>query len=259
MTRRVVRATDLKPPRAIASENFDLIFRTFKIPREQQDGVRDFLADAVAVFREVITDERALPTRKADRLAVTGAIDNLGRAAHQLKRVKGPAGRRALHLSGRQIARVVSDAWLQSRFPNDFEAPSEVYPPANYNPSRLRPRDLDWLDEAENQSIANRVDFMGRRGATTILKLLSDVFTALDAGRRLIVQLPDGRKPLRHRKYMLAALAQLWSNLGRRPTSGANSHFGAFCEVVFEAIGWPTEGVNSALPSAILLWRRLYR
>ena len=96
-------------------------------------------------------------------------------------------------------------------------------------------------------------------GGAAIAKLLADVITALEDGHRLIVRLPDGRKPLTHRAYMLAALAQLWHRLGRRPTSGANSRFGVFCEAVFEAIGWPTEGVNSALPSAIKLSRRLYR
>jgi hypothetical protein len=259
MTRRVVRAADLKPPRAITSENFDLICRISQIPREQQDGVRDFLAHAVAVFGEAIADERALPSRKDDREAIAAAIEDLRRAEYELKHIKGPAGRRALRLSGRQIARAVSDAWLQSRFPNEFEAPEKVYPPSGYNPFRPRLRDSEWQDEAENRSLDYRVDFMGRWGSTAIAKLLADVITALDAGRRFIVHLPDGRKPLTHRTYMLAALAQLWRNLGRRPTSGANSQFGAFCEVVFVAIGWPTEGVNSTLPNAIRLWRRLYR
>jgi len=65
--------------------------------------------------------------------------------------------------------------------------------------------------------------------------------------------------PLDHRAYFLAALAELWHRFGGRPTSGLKSKFGAFCEAVFEAIGWPTEGVSSALPDAIKLWRGLCR
>ena len=246
----------------------ELICRTSHIPTKQHDEVRDFLADAVAGFRRAIADERKLPSRKDDRLAITRAIDHLRRAEHLVKQIKGPAGRRALRVSGRQIAPVVSDAWLQRRFPNDFEAPSEVYRVAGYNPLRPSPRDpelhpslrdSDRLSEAENRSLDNRVDFMGRWGGTAIAKLLADEITALEDGRRSIVHLPGGRKPLTHRAYMLAALAELWRRLGRRPTSGANSQFGAFCENVFEAIGWPTEGANSALASAITLSRRLYR
>jgi hypothetical protein len=267
MTRNVVRVDDLKPPRAVTDEDLELICRTFHIPKIQHDEVRNFLADAVAGFRRAIDDQRKLPSRKDDRLAITRAIYHLRRAEHLVKQIKGPAGRRALRVSGRQIAPAVSDAWLQRHFPNDFEAPSEVYRVAGYNPLRpsmrdpgVRPslRDSDWLSEAENRSLDNRVDFMGRWGGTAIAKLLANEITALEGGRRSIVHLPDGRKPLTHRAYMLAALAELWRGLGRRPTSGANSQFGAFCEVVFRAIGWPTEGVSSALPDAIKLWRARY-
>jgi hypothetical protein len=258
MTRKVIRAVDLEPPGPISNEDFELICRVFQIPKEQRDGVRDFLADAVAGFREVMGRERTLPSRKEDRLALTRAIDRLRQAENLLKQIKGPAGRRALRLAGRQIAPAVSNAWLQRRFPNDLEAPSETRPPADYSPLRPSLRDADWLREAENRLLDYRVDFMERRGGTAIAKLIADEITVLEEGRRLIVHLPDGRRPLTHRRYMLAALAHLWRRLGRRPTSGASS-FGAFCEVVFRAIGWPTKGVNSALPSAITLSRRLYR
>jgi hypothetical protein len=57
---------------------------------------------------------------------------------------------------------------------------------------------------------------------------------------------------------MLAALAEFWHRLGRRHTSGMKSKFGDFCEAVFDAIGWPTEGVNAALAEAKNLWRTRY-
>jgi hypothetical protein len=254
----IVRAVDLEPPSPITTENFELICRMFHIPAEQRDEVRDFLADAVAGFREVMGRERTLPSRKEDRLALMRAIDRLRKAESLLKQIKGPAGRRALRLAGRQIAPAVSDAWMKRRFPNDFEAPSEVSPPAGSGAFRPSPRDSDWLSEAENRLLDYRIDFMKRRGGAALAKLIADEIRALEDGRRLVVALPVGRKPLIHRAYMLAALAQLWRRLGRPPTSG-NSRFGAFCEVVFDTIGWPTEGVNSALASAIRLSRRLYR
>jgi hypothetical protein len=259
MTRRAVRALDLKPPRPISSENFDLICRTSQIPTEQQEQVRDFLADVVAGFGELIARERMLPSRKSDRRAITRAINHLRRAEYLLKQKMGPAGLRALRLSGRKIAPAISDVWLHSRFPNDFEPPSEGYRPTGYNPLRPSPRDSDRLLEAENRLLDYRVDFVERWGSIAIPELLADQISVLEDGRRLIVHLPDGRTPLRKRAYMLAALAALWRRLGRRPTSGANSEFGAFCEGVLEALGWPTEGVNSALPQAITLSRRLYR
>jgi hypothetical protein len=88
--------------------------------------------------------------------------------------------------------------------------------------------------------------------------LLSDIIGALEEARRAIVRLPTGRKPLEDRKYMMAALAEAWHRLGRKPSTGIRSRFGSFCEAVFDAIGWPTEGVNAALPDAIKIWRTLY-
>jgi hypothetical protein len=258
MTRRVVRALNLKPPRPISSENFDLICRTSQIPTGQQEKVRDFLASAVAGFEELIARERRLPSRKSNRRAITRAINHLRRAEYLLKQKMGPAGLRALRLSGRQIAPAISDAWLHSRFPNDFEPPSQLYWRTGYNPLRPSLRDSDWLSESENRLLDYRVGFMERWGSLAIPKLLADQISGLENGRRLIVHLPGGRTPLRNRAYMLAALAELWGKIGRRPASG-NSQFGSFCEAVFEAIGWPTEGVKSALPDAIKLRRRLYR
>jgi hypothetical protein len=107
--------------------------------------------------------------------------------------------------------------------------------------------------------LADRIAFMERRSGAAIAALLDDIAAALDDGRRAIVQLPDGRRPLQRRAYLLAALAELWRRLGRRPTTGDTSKFGDFAEAVIEAIGWPTEGVNAALPEAIALSRRLYR
>jgi hypothetical protein len=254
MTRRVVRALDIRSPRPISSENFELIYRTFRIPAEQQEKVRDFLANAVAQFGELTAREHTVPTRKSDRLAITRIIQHMRRAQYLLKHEMGPAGLRALRLSGRQIAPAISDAWLQSWFPNDFEPPM----PAARNPLRPSYRDSDRLTEAENLLLDYRVEFLGRWGSIAIPKLLADQINGLENGRRLIVSLPDGRTPLKIRAYMLAALAELWRKIGRRPTSG-NSQFGSFCEAIFDAIGWPTEGVKSALPAAIKLRGRLYR
>jgi hypothetical protein len=258
MTRRVVSALNLKSPRPIRYEDFELICRTSQIPAELQEQARDFLANAVTGFGELIARERPLRSRKGDRHAITKAINHLRRAEYLLKQEMGPAGLRALRLSGRQIAPALSDAWLRSRFPNDFEPPSELCRTMGSSPLRASQRDSDWRSEAENQLLDYRLGFMERWGNIAIPNLLADQIRGLENGRRFIVHLPDGRTPLRDRAYMLAALAELWRKIGRRPTSG-NSQFGSFCEAVFEAIGWLTEGVKSALSDAIKLRGRLYR
>lgn len=253
-------AADFKAPRQISDEDFDTICRVSAIPRDKRAMVREFLDDAVTGFAEAMTTELALPSRKADGLAIKRAIANLRKAQHSLKRSAGPAGVRGLRAAGRHIAPALSVSWMQRHFPEDRAAPDAILWPPDDRSDRdrfggrapLRPTDTDALSEHQ------RIEFMGARGNVAIAVLLGDIADALNDGRRAIVQLPDGQKPLEHRAYMLAALAELWHRLDRRPTSG-NSQFGAFCEAVFEPIGWPTEGVNAALPDAIKLWRRLYR
>lgn len=259
MTRKVVRVADLQPPRPISDEDFTAICCACSIPTKQQAEVRDFLAQAVTAFGEALTCERTLPTREADRLAITQAIDAVRRAQQCLKRNAGRAGRRGLREAGRHVAPALSVSWMRRHFPADGLVPNAIYWPSDdrslRSPERVPTRPMDTDDLTLDQ----RIRFMEQRGGAAIAMLLGDLIAALESGRREIVQLPDGRKPLAHRAYLLAALAELWDRLGRKPTSGLNSKFGSFCEAVFEPIGWPTEGVKSALPDAIKLWRHLYR
>jgi hypothetical protein len=84
---------------------------------------------------------------------------------------------------------------------------------------------------------------------------------ALDANMVLVVEhrpgARGGRKPLIRRRDLIANLAQIWESLDRRVTTSQHSDFAAFCELVCEGIGWPTEGLVSALPDAVRHWRNL--
>jgi hypothetical protein len=111
----------------------------------------------------------------------------------------------------------------------------------------------------EDLSLNDRIYFATNRGGDVLVAILEELAQALDDSRRRIVELPDGRKPLESRNYLMAALAQLWHQIGKKPTPGKRSNFGLFCEDVFAAIGWPVDGVNAALADAIETWRQLYQ
>jgi hypothetical protein len=259
MRRKIVRAADLKPPRKISDEDFDAICRTSAVAMKHHAMLRDFLDEVAAVFGEAIAAEIKAPNREADRLALNRVIEDIRTAKQRLKRTAGPAGRVGLRVAGRRIAPIVAASWMRNRFPGDRAAPESYYWPPDDRAIRRSSRSPLWPTDVDELSLGARIGFMERRAGDAIPALLGDIADALEAGRRAIVQLPVGRKPLEHRKYLLAALAELWHRLGRRPTSGRNSKFGAFSEAVIEAIGWPTEGVNSALPEAKALWLKLYR
>jgi len=259
MTRKVVRAADLKPPCLISDDDFAALCATHKIKTSEHSAIRGFLIEVTAEFGNAMRETRTLPARKADRLAVVRAIADLRRAQHQLQRRTGPAGAAGLRAAGRDIASAIPVSWMRRHFADDPAVPAAVHWPTDdrsgRTPARVPARRMD----ADDLSLDERVGFMGRHGAEAIAALIGDIMGALENGRRAIVHLPPGRKPLEYRAYMLAALAELWYRLGRQPKSGINSQYGSFAEAVCDAIGWPSEGVNSALPDAIRLWRRLYR
>jgi hypothetical protein len=216
MRRKVVRASDLKPPHTIDDVNFGEICGAFEILANQRAAVRDFLAEAVAAFAELISRERTLPTRQADRSSIRRAIEGIRRAQHRLKRNAGPAGQPGLRLAGRDLAPALSAFWMRRHFPNDQLAPNPVYWPADDRELRRPSRTPDRPIDVEDLSLDHRIQFMKRRGGTATPKLLDDIADALENGRRAIVQSPGGRKPLENRAFFLAALAELWHRLGRR-------------------------------------------
>jgi hypothetical protein len=250
-----VRAADFHPPRSISDADFETICMTFGIVGDQRQIAHEFLDECVTAFAETIADQRALPSRQADRLSIERAERGIRSAIRLLNQAKGPAAQSGLRTGVGRLGSLVSASWMRRRFPNDGHTPRVYYWPHDDNsgrtPARVpaRPVDVDDL------SLDERIFFAKRRGRDLTVAILAEIVEELEDAHRHIVQLPNGRKPLEYRNYLMAALAELWRRLGKRPTSGMRSKFGAFCEAIFEALGWPTEGVNAALPGAISTWR----
>jgi hypothetical protein len=257
--RSVVRADDLLPPRRIGDEDFETICRTFGIVGERREQAREFLDQCVSAFAKAISNSRSLPSRKTDRHNIERALREIQNAARWLNQATGPTARLALRIGGRRIGPLVSAAWLRRRFPDDEMTPAAYFWPHEDRSGRSPAREPPYPIDVDDLSRDERTRFARRRARDVIAAILTEIIEALYDARRDIVEMPDGRKPLEYRKYLMAGLAELWHRLGKRPTSGTNSKFGGFCESVFDALGWPTEGVNAALSDAIATWKELYR
>ena len=255
IARSVVRAATLPLPRRVDDEGFLNVCRDFGIGEDRRQEVREFLDLCVTEFGAAIAKQQAWPTRRDDRLNIERATREIRSAAQWLNRAKGPAARSGLRAAGRRVGPLVSAPWLRWRFPDDPLAPHARYAndPSTRSPVSGLPIDVEDL------SLQDRIFFATNRSGDVIAAVLAELARALDDARQRIVKLPDGRKPLELREYLMATLAQLWHLLGKTPTVGTSSKFGQFCENVFDAIGWPTDGVNAALSDAIVTWRRLYR
>ena len=232
---------------------------TFEIVGDQRQIAHEFLVECVTAFAETIANQRALPSRQADRLSIERAEREIRSAIRLLNQAKGLAAQSGLRTGVGRLGSLVSASWMRQRFPNDGHTPECTTGPmtttraGRQHEVPLRPVDVDDL------SLNERIFFAKRRGRDLTVAILAEIVEELEDAHRHIVQLPNGRKPLEYRNYLMAALAELWRRLGKTADSGMRSKFGAFCEAIFEALGWPTEGVNAALPDAITTWRERYR
>lgn len=261
MKGKLARDADFGPPGQISQDDFEAICRDSHIPNASRADLREILDEAIEGFGLSISRQRGLPSRQYDSKTFDSAIKAIRKAQHFMKNKPGLAGQQGLRTAARQIGSIVSASWMRDRFPNDGLTPSpRFWPVDDYDlrePSRWAIPDRST--ELDDLSLNERVGFMRAKGSVAIAALLEDIAAALEAGRGAILRLPSGRKPMETRKYMLAGLANVWNQLGRTPTTGSKSKFGEFCESVFDAIGWPTDGVNAALEEAIKLWSNLYR
>jgi hypothetical protein len=242
----VVRAADLPPPRRASDEDFDAICATFKIDRSERGGLRRRLDEIADEFAANIRGERLRPDPQADFARLHRILKAIRKARLELAAPMGGAAERGLRTAAPSLQSMVTAGWFLAQLPREDEMP------------RIMSETSDTQHEAEREMRPRIIGFARERPVDFLSAILADVEMTLLVGARLVVLLPGargGRKPLTQRKYLLANLATCWDAVGRQPTSGPNSQFTAFCEAVFEAIGWPTTGVEAAVPDALSVWR----
>ena len=103
-----------------------------------------------------------------------------------------------------------------------------------------------------------RVGFVGDHPLETIGAVLSALEDAIKSALENFTFLPGakgGRRPLVLRHYFLINLAEFWHDRIGQVRVGQKSEFVTFCEAVSEAIGWPTDGLVSAVSDAVRDWR----
>jgi hypothetical protein len=134
----------------------------------------------------------------------------------------------------------VSYRWLSEKFPFDELLPAEIVygDPEPPTVKQVSPHQCS--------------EFTSRRRVPVLSALLGEVGLVLTMADKMMPLIPGsggkgGQRPLVQRQCMLANLATCWHTLGKTPTAGPESDFTAFCEGVFDAIGWPTDSVLVAL------------
>jgi hypothetical protein len=266
-TKKKLRAEDIKEPRKINDDDFEDICATFDIRKDAAEFLREFLDEFVDAFVEAIRRDHGSPTMTADRDVLKESLSAVEKARQTFERKVGPAGLRALRAFGHKLGPALSARWLREQIP-DAELPQQTlydgpgyFGPSDRAPDRLPARPPVGREyDVEDLSINDRAQCVSGQPLQVICAFLSLVEVGLTESLQGMLHLPGargGQKPLVRRKDGLINLAQAWHNLGRKPTSGANSQFLAFCEAIFAATGWPTDGIQAAVPGAIKSWRNL--
>jgi len=245
----VVRARDLKPPRKVSPAEFEGICEAFGIPPSNRTLLRQQLDELVEVFRRAMKREKLAPDRVADADKIKKALNRI-RSARRLAERIGPVGVREFRHATHKISPMVNSDWLRTKFQDDPSTPEDLIR-APGRQFRLADRDAE-----------QRWNFVYGRTADTMTAILGDIEDSLEAVSRALALLPGargGRQRLTFRRGVLVNLAEFWSLQGRKVRTTQNSAFVGFCDAVCDAIGWPLEGLSSAIPDAVRFWRNVPR
>jgi hypothetical protein len=249
----------LKPPRKISPADFEGICDGFGIQQSNRTLLRQQLDELVEVFRRAMEAGKLAPDRIADTDKVRKALKHV-RSARRLAERIGPVGVHAFRRATHKISPMVNSDWLRTKFPNDPNTPEdlEIWPPGRQfrHPALWQ----DLLTRLADRDAEQRWNFVYGRTAGTMAAILGDIEDSLEAVSRALALLPGargGRQRLTFRRDLLVNLAEFWSLQGGKVLTTQSSDFGSFCDAVCEAIGWPVEGLSSAIPDAVRLWRNL--
>jgi hypothetical protein len=261
-----LRNEDFPSPKRITDKDWGAICKTSGIPSEDGQRLKKRLDGLVDEFATWMRGERTQPDRKSDREQVIDILSDINAAAAQIDKL-GPAGHLAFKAISPFVASMLSAQWMNESFPDDGDTPKRSSVPVESSDSRQRPshrpsiRAGTYFEDSlfiEEHSLETRLQFVRQKPVKTMgaaLKMITEGLSQVVRAFDLQPRSRGGQEPLRYRHYALINLIGMWSELGKEPSSGPNSDCTAFCESIAVAMGWPSEGLSSAMPDAMKDWR----
>jgi hypothetical protein len=240
-----LQPADFSPPKRVSQEKVSEICEGMRISDQHAAELKSYLDDLVDYVHELMSQKKAA-NRKGDRTRISNMLDRIEDIRDQLQDMRID-GRLAVRSTAERLADILSGDWISHHFPND--APSKRTlggkRPTTHHPARVRTdADVTYFN----------YQFIRDRAPETLNALLRDLESALGSALASLDSDPrvlGGRQPLTHRHIVISNLANIWQRIGKKPVSTPNSAFAVFCETIFEAMGWPRDGLDSAIPDAI--------
>jgi hypothetical protein len=254
-----LRNEDFPDPKRIEDDDWEMICKTARIPTTEWPRLRQRLDDLIDAFATWMRNERMRPDRNSDRERIKKALSHIHRAVATMNRL-GPAGHTAFRAISPLLSPMLAAQWIIESFPNDDWAPHRSSLPTESSGWREPPRTPIRAPKylIEEHTLESRYKFVCHAPVQTTgaaLKEIEKGVTNVLCSFDLQPKSKGGQKPLIFRHYMIINLIEMWDEIGRTPSSGPNSDCTSFCSSVVDAIGWPGEGLDSAMPDAIKHWR----
>lgn len=262
MKPKPLRNADFPAPRKINESDFKHLCKISEIQPSDHKITKKWLDELVTDFDVWMKGERLQLDRASDRDRLKTALSNTEKAAKRIRNL-GPSGRRATRVISASVAPMLAARWLNEKFPDDDLTPQRSKLPSAQG-SRTSTRTPQRAPEyfIEEKSLEARMHFVRQRSVETTIAALNEIIGGLERSIRSLALQPGsrgGRKPTMFRHFLIINLAEIWSRLGRTVVVTPTSEFADFCEVVADSIGWPTDGMDSAIPDAVRHWRNLPR
>jgi hypothetical protein len=216
--------------------------------------LREYLGLIISGMRDWMSQAPKPGGHAKDRERIDKISGRIAAALSELQGL-GMEGRDALRSIAHPIGRMLSADWIRQRFPDDDAAP----PPPSNSSMRSAMHGPEHRPERgpppEPEDTYPKFLFVEYRAQQTVTAVLRELHSCLAAPRKTLAADLGGRRPLKHRHYMILNLADLWHSIERKVSGSPNSEFAIFCQAIFEAIGWPTGGLNATIPVALREWR----
>jgi hypothetical protein len=247
-----LRNADFPRPKRIGAADWEALCES--IPSKYRQVLRMRLDEMVDRLDEWIRHELKSPDRKSDRGKVKDLISYINQAAAILDQL-GPSGHLALKAISPVLAPMLTAQWINESFPDDEYTPQKTSVPEE---SQLRAPLRAPRYFIEEHSREARYQFVRHRPGKTLGLALKQIASGLHEVHRAFDHQPrsrGGQSPLIYRHYAICTLIAMWIEIGKEPSSTLKSDFAAFCEAVAGYIGWPSEGMSSAIADAMKHWR----
>jgi hypothetical protein len=228
-------------PKAIPKTALQELLEAHGFASAETTALSERLGWLIDEYSSRIKKVRRRRSTSDDKKDLKDSIKKINDAIRHIRNC-GPVGRLITQHSLSSLGEMLSVSWLHEKFPNDGDLLTGAV--ASRGRSRLREQRV-YIEEHTSEA---RYYFAQKQNLPLVGAVLSEINKCLDRAFQKSKG-SGGRSRCEFRHYFLINLALTWKQAGRDPHH--QEPFLAFCEHVFEYIGWPLAGIKRAIDKAL--------